>query len=159
MEVAREIALRRLTMRDHSRAELERALAVKGVPGDVREQLLDRFGELGLVNDANFADQWTRARRASRKLSKAAVRRELQDKGVDAALIDEALAPIDHDSEVELAREVAVKKWRQVHGLDHHVAYRRMAGALARKGFSSSVVTQVLREVMQTDPESAWDSP
>lgn len=153
MEVAREIALRRLTMRDHSRNELDQALAAKDVPDDVREQLLDRFEELGLVNDQAFAESWTRARRSSRKLSKSAVRRELQSKGVEREVIDEALEPIEHDDEVALATELARKKWRQVHSLPREVAYRRMAGQLARKGFASSVVGQVLREVMDSDPE------
>ena len=59
MSVAREIALNRLTMRDHSRQELDDKLADKDVPEEVRTQLLDRFEELGLVNDAHFAQQWT----------------------------------------------------------------------------------------------------
>lgn len=159
MSVAREIALNRLTMRDHSRQELDDKLADKDVPEEVRTQLLDRFEELGLVNDAHFAQQWTRARRSSRKLSGYAVRRELQAKGVDRELIDEALEPIDHGSEVALATDLARKKWRQVHQLPREVAYRRMAGTLARKGYSPAVVSEVLRDVMQADPGSvgAWD--
>lgn len=159
MSVAREIALNRLTMRDHSRQELDDKLAGKDVPEEVRTQLLDRFEELGLVNDAHFAQQWTRARRSSRKLSGYAVRRELQAKGVDRELIDEALEPIDHGSEVALATDLARKKWRQVHQLPREVAYRRMAGTLARKGYSPAVVSEVLRDVMQADPDDvdAWD--
>ena len=159
MSVAREIALNRLTMRDHSRQELDDKLADKDVPEEVRTQLLDRFEELGLVNDAHFAQQWTRARRSSRKLSGYAVRRELQAKGVDRELIDEALEPIDHGSEVALATDLARKKWRQVHQLPREVAYRRMAGTLARKGYSPAVVSEVLRDVMQADPDDvdAWN--
>ena len=159
MSVAREIALNRLTMRDHSRQELDDKLADKDVPEEVRTQLLDRFEELGLVNDAHFAQQWTRARRSSRKLSGYAVRRELQAKGVDRELIDEALEPIDHGSEVALATDLARKKWRQVHQLPREVAYRRMAGTLARKGYSPAVVSEVLRDVIQADPDDvdAWD--
>lgn len=153
MEVAREIALRILTMRDHSRQELAGKLDSKGVPEDVRDELLDRFEEVGLVNDESFAQQWTRARRSSRKLSKMAVRRELQTKGVDRDLIDQTLEGIDHDSEVALATELARKKWRSVHSLPREVAYRRMAGALARKGYSAGVVSQVLREVMDSDQD------
>ena len=153
IDIAREIVLRRLTLRDHSRAELDQALVAKDIPADTREEILDRFAELGLVNDQNFAEQWTRARRSSRKLSRSAVRRELQTKGVEAEAIEQALEPLDHESEVVLASELAVKKWRQVQGLPRDVAYRRMAGMLARKGYSSSVVTQVVRKVMQGDPE------
>ncbi|MFC6358214.1 regulatory protein RecX [Luteococcus peritonei] len=155
MAVAREIALRRLTMRDHSRQELDEKLAAKDVPDEVRTELLDRFEELGLVNDAHFAEQWTRARRTSRKLSGYAVRRELQSKGVDREVIDQTLEPIDHQAEVELATELARKKWRQVHQLPREVAYRRMAGALARKGYGPAVVSEVVREVMQGDPDEA----
>lgn len=153
MAVAREIALRLLTNRDHSRHELDDKLAARDVPDEVRSGLLDRLEEVGLVNDASFAEQWTRARRSSRKLSRGAVRRELQTKGVDPDLIAEALEPIEHDDEVALATELAAKKWRQVHALPREVAYRRMAGALARKGYAPGVVAQVVREVMGTDPD------
>ncbi|WP_420175490.1 regulatory protein RecX [Luteococcus sp. OSA5] len=149
MEVAREIALRILTMRDHSRQELGDKLAAKDVPEDTIVELLDRFEEVGLLNDENFAQQWTRARRNSRKLSRAAVRRELQTKGVDRDLIEDTLSGIGHEDEVELATVLAQKKWRQVQNLPREVAYRRMAGALARKGYSSSVVAEVVRSVMQ----------
>lgn len=148
MDVAREMALRILTLRDHSRQELGDKLLAKGVPEDVCGEMLDRFEDVGLLNDQNFAEQWTRSRRNSRKLSRMAVRRELQTKGVDRDVIDQTLEGIGHDDEVQLATELAQKKWRQVKSLPREVAYRRLAGALARKGYSSAVVGQVVRDVM-----------
>jgi regulatory protein len=45
----------RLTMRAHTRHELDKALQAKNVPQSVKEAVLDRMQEVGLVDDATFA--------------------------------------------------------------------------------------------------------
>ena len=54
--VAQGICLRLLTARSRSRAELADALRRRGIPEDIGEPVLDRLSEIGLVNDATFAD-------------------------------------------------------------------------------------------------------
>lgn len=148
MEVAREIALRRLSLRPHSRAELSDQLRSRNVPDEVVHELLERYEEVGLVDDAQFAGQWAASRQSNKLLSRSAVRRELQAKGVDRDTIDEATAGIDHEAELAAARTLAQRKWRQVSGLPRETAYRRLAGMLARKGYGGGVVNQVVREVL-----------
>ena len=148
MEVAREIALRRLSLRPHSRAELVAQLASRDVPDEVIQELLERYEEVGLVDDAQFAAQWATTRQSNKLLSRTAVRRELQAKGVDRDTIEEATAGIDHDAELAAARTLAERKWRQVQSLPRDTAYRRLAGMLARKGYGSEVVSRVVREAM-----------
>jgi regulatory protein len=72
----------------------------------------------------------------------------LRAKGVDEDLIEQATAGIDRDAEIDAAREVARGKRRSLAGLAYPVAYRRLAGALARKGYGGSVVAQVTRETL-----------
>ena len=48
-------------------------------------------------------------------------------------------------------RAVAAKRARSLAGLEPHVARRRLAGVLARRGFPSDVVTRVLGEVLGSD--------
>jgi regulatory protein len=146
--VARTIALRRLTARARTRSELEAALTSRQVPADVAERVLDRLAEVGLVDDRMFAQDWVRSRQARRGLSRSALRRELQAKGVDRELIDEALAPVAPEEELAAARAVAEKKLRSMQELDRAVRYRRLAAALSRRGFGPGVVAAVLDEVL-----------
>jgi len=146
--VARSIALDRIAARDRTRHELAQALEAKNVPPEVAAQVLDRLQEVGLVNDAAFAEAWVESRQQRRHLSRPALRRELQTKGVDREQIDAALESVDFGDELAAARELARRRHAAVVELPYPVRYRRLAGVLSRRGFGSGIVTQVLREVV-----------
>ena len=146
--VARTIVLRKLAAQARTRQELAKALTAREVPEEVAAKVLDRMEAVGLVNDAVFAQDWVQSRQQRRHLSKSALRRELQGKGVDRDLIDDAVAEVEGDDEVVAAEALAVKKLRSMQGLDRQVQYRRLAGALARRGFSPGVTTTVLARVL-----------
>lgn len=149
--VARRIALAKLATRAHSVDELRVALAKKNVPTEVIDQLLGRFAEVGLVNDADFAEQWVSARHQNRHASRTVLRRELRAKGVGDDDIEAALRPIDADAELAAAERIAEKKLRSLRGLPAQVATRRLAGALARRGFPPGVVADVARRAIDAD--------
>ena len=146
--VARSIALDRIATRDRTRHELAQALKARHVPPEVTEQVLDRLQEVGLVNDAAFAEAWVESRQQRRHLSRPALRRELQAKGVDRDRIDVALESVDYSDELAAARELARRRHAAIAELPYPVRYRRLAGVLSRRGFGSGIVTQVLREVL-----------
>ena len=79
--VARTIALRKLTAAPRTRAQLADALARGGVPDDVADATLDRFEELGLVDDAEFARSGRAQRQAGRGLARRALAYELRQRG------------------------------------------------------------------------------
>ena len=145
--VAREIALRQLTVRARTRVELARALARKQVPEEVARKVLDRLTEVGLIDDAVFARDWLAAG-GRRQKSRRVLLGELAEKGVDRELIDEAAAGLEAERDYEVARGFAARKANSLAGLEPEVRYRRLAGALARRGFASSVVAQVTREAL-----------
>lgn len=149
IEFAREIALRRLEARAQSRAELANALSRKNVPPDVVATLLDRFEAVGLLNDEQFAAAWANSRHQHRDLSRRAIRLELRRKGLDDGHVETAVDGIDQEDELAGARRVARKKASSLRGLPQPTAYRRLAGALARKGYEPDVVLTVVRETMQ----------
>jgi regulatory protein len=149
--VARTIVLRKLAAQARTRHELAKALASRDVPEDVAEQVLDRMESVGLVDDAAFARDWVESRQQRRHLSKSALRRELQTKGVDRDQIDQAVADVESGDELEAAEALAVKKLRTMSGLAREVQYRRLAGVLARRGFGSGVTSTVLSRVL--DPQ------
>ena len=97
--MARTILLRRLAAAPRTRAQLAADLAAREVPTAVAERVLDRFAEVGLVDDAAFAETWVRTRHAGRGLSRSALRRELRDKGVDDETVAGAVDAIDVDDE------------------------------------------------------------
>lgn len=150
--VAREIVLRKLTAQSRSRGELAKALAQRKVPEEAAAAVLDRFEEVGLVDDSAFAESWVRSRQSRRHLSKRVLRQELVRKGVGREEIDNALDQVDPDDEYQAAKELAVKKVRTMSGLDRAVKYRRLAGALGRRGFGPGTISQVLSEVLDADP-------
>lgn len=151
--VARTIALRKLAAQARTRHELARALAARQVPEEVAEGVLDRMEAVGLVDDAGFARDWVESRQRRRHLSRSALRRELQNKGVERELVEGAVGEVNGDDELAAARQLAERKLRSMSGLSREVQYRRLAGALARRGFGPAVTAPVLGAVLNADPD------
>jgi regulatory protein len=147
--VARTIALRKLTTRAYTRHELDQALQAKNVPASVREAVLDRLHEVGLIDDAAFAMNWVTSRQRRRHLSRRALSRELEAKGVERRDIARALDSVDPGAEFTSARDAVEVKRVAVSGLARDVQYRRLAGALSRRGFDAAVIARVLADVLQ----------
>ncbi len=149
--VARKILLDQLTGRARTRSELADKLAARHVPADIASRLLDRFEEVGLVDDAAFAREWVAQRQSGKGLARRALAQELRRKGIEDEVATEALDAIDDDAEVEAARGLVQAKLRSVANLDRDRAVRRLVGMLARKGHSSSVAFRVVKEELDLD--------
>ena len=151
--VARAIVLRQLTASPKSRLQLSRKLAERHVPEDVAEAVLDRFEEVRLIDDAEFADMWVRGRSQSRKLARGALRRELADKGIDAEVAAVALEQLSDEDEEAAARELVERKLRGAAGLgDRELrdkTTRRLAAMLARKGYQPSQAFRIVGQVLE----------
>ena len=149
--VGRKILLDQLTGRARTRSELADKLASRSVPDDVAGRLLDRFEEVGLIDDAAFAREWVAQRQSGRGLARRALQQELRRKGIEDELAREVLDEVDPDDEVEVARRLVRGRLRSMRGLDHDKAVRRLVGMLARKGHSSGVAYRVVKEELQLD--------
>jgi regulatory protein len=147
--VAREIALRKLTTAPRTRAQLADAMARAGVPDDVRDATLDRFEELGLVDDVEFARQWARTRQAGRGLARRALAYELRQRGVDTELVKSALEDPSLEDELETAR-MLVRRRLATGAADREPDRRdrRLLGMLARKGYGPGVAVRAVRDVV-----------
>ena len=144
--VARAIALRLLTSSARSRSHLADAMARKDVPDDVAQRVLDRFTEVGLIDDAEYARMVVRTRHAERGLSRRAIAVELRRRGIDDELAGEALEQLDSDDEETAARELVRRKLRATSGLDAQTRARRTFAALGRKGYPPGLVSRLVRE-------------
>ncbi len=143
--VARAIALRLLTGAPRTRHQLAEAMARRDVPDDVAARVLDRFTEVGLIDDAEYARMFVRAKRSSRGLAGRALAVELRRTGVADELAAEAIAGIDPADEEETARALVRRKWRP--DADPVVQTRRMLAMLARKGYPSGLSRRVVAEM------------
>ncbi|MFI1971319.1 recombination regulator RecX [Streptomyces cinnamoneus] len=155
-EQARAICLRLLTGSPRTRRQLAEALAKRGISDEVAEEVLSRFEDVGLIDDAAFAGAWVESRHRGRGLARRALARELRTKGVDATLIDEAVGQLDAEQEERTARELVERKLRSTRGLDREKRIRRLAGMLARKGYSEGLALRVVRRALEEegdDPE------
>jgi regulatory protein len=146
--VARKILLDTLTGQARSRQELADKLAKRGVPDDLASRLLDRFTEVGLIDDAAFARQWVESRHRSRGLAPRALKQELRRKGVGDDDAAEALEQIDEADQRAAARALVDRKLRSMRGVEPQVATRRLAGVLARKGYAAGLAFSVVREAL-----------
>lgn len=155
--VARAIVLRQLTMAPRSRKQLSDKLAQRGCDPDVADAVLDRMAEVGLIDDEAYARMLVRSQQVGRGLASRALAQELRKKGVDDEVARATLDEVDPEEEKERARALVAKKMRSMAGLEATVQTRRLAGMLARKGYSSSVSWSVIREAIADAPEHQRD--
>lgn len=157
--VGRTILLDSLTGQARTRKELADKLAKREVPDEVAAELLDRFTDVGLIDDGTFAQQWVESRHRSRGLAPRALAQELRRKGVGDEETKAALEQIDEDDQRTAARALVGKKLRSMRGLDPQVATRRLAGLLARKGYGAGIAFSVVREALaDCDDEHVIDA-
>jgi regulatory protein len=143
---ARSICLRLLTDRARTRAELAEAMRQREVPETVATGVLARFAEVGLIDDAAFAQEWVESRRRGRGLARRALAVELRRKGLAAEVVEQALEPVGSGDEAASAAELVRKRLSSMARLAPEVAARRLLGMLARKGYPAGVAAAVVRE-------------
>ena len=132
-------ALRLLSLREHSRQELERKLKpFEETPGELAEAL-DFLQAKDFINEQRVVESVVNSR--SRRLGASRVRQELQAKGLPAEAIAEAVQTM-RSTELERAREV----WRKKFGeppVDQAARAKQVRFLLSR-GFAAEVVKRVV---------------
>ncbi|OUM40783.1 hypothetical protein B8W74_12455 [Arthrobacter agilis] len=157
--LARAVALRQLALGARSRHQLQGKLTEREVPPGIASALLDRFEEVQLIDDAEFARMWVRTRVAAKALSRSSLRRELAEKGIAADLAEDALGQLTDEEELEQARTVIRRKLRgSVDLTDRGVRdkeIRRLVGVLARKGYNPGSAFAIVKDVIAEARTSA----
>ena len=142
---ARNVLLHQLARSAKSTSQLRKILEQREIPTEIAEMVLERFTEVGLIDDAAYAETIVNSRRNFKGLAKSAIKRELNEKGVDQALVEEAISGITAEDDFESAKDLAVRRYRQMAHLQKDVRTRRLAGYLQRKGYASSAVFGAIR--------------
>lgn len=145
-EVAFNRALRYLSYRARSEAEMRKYLSDKGFSDHVSQTVIDRLKDERLINDPRFAQDWIDNRVSFRPRSQTQLRFELRNKGLSEDLIEDALQEADLD-DIELACVAGKKlvgRYARLGWLDFR---QKLGAALARRGFSYETVHSVTRQL------------
>ncbi|WP_298606707.1 RecX family transcriptional regulator [uncultured Rothia sp.] len=147
---AKTIVYNQLAYSAKTRGQLRKKLQAEGFEAELIEPLLDKFEAAKLIDDAEYAETFVRQKSRTKKLSRAALRRELAERGVRGEEAENALAQRTDEQEREDAAELVRKKLRPGMGLSDRAekdkVTRRLLGMLARRGYSSSISMSVIRE-------------
>ena len=147
---AKTIVYNQLAYSAKTRGQLRKKLQAEGFDAELIESLLDKFEAAKLIDDAEYAQTFVAQKSRTKKLSRAALRRELAERGVRGEEAENALAQRTDEQEREDAAELVRKKLRPGMDLSDRAekdkVTRRLLGMLARRGYSSSVSMSVIRE-------------
>ena len=145
---AENVSLHALSRRGVSSHEMEKLLRSRDLDESVVSDEIERLERVGLLDDAELAATLVRAKQERKGLGRGAVTSELRARGIDPAVIDEALAETDDDEEQQRADEWARKRAGSLRGLDRETAERRLNGYLMRRGYRSEVVRRAVEKAL-----------
>ena len=144
-------ALRILQHRWNSAGELRRKLRLKEFDDDAVSATLERLTSEKWLDDERFAEAFVRGR-TRKRIGTLRVRRELAMAGVDSDIIDRVLAG-QRNAEAERATvlELAKKKLAILRGRgeEDERLRQKLSAYLARQGFETSLVIDVVRDVLR----------
>ena len=151
---AQEAALRLLSYRPRSEAELRTRLNSRFPPSAV-DEVIRSLKQRSLVNDQEFAMLWTQSRDRQRPRSAAAIRRELVAKGVAADTAASAAGTVDDE---ESAIRAGARFARRLKDADFAAFHRRLGGHLQRRGYSSGVTRRTVSKLWEEKADGSAGS-
>ena len=131
----------------YTKSEMERQLEREGFSATAIETSIAELIRSGHIRDRKYAENWIARRQKSNPRGKTLLKHELVDKGIDKETAEQVIATVEVEDETKVALEIAQKRAKQYKRLPPHVAKRRLHGFLARRGFGSDIVRQVLEEI------------
>lgn len=163
---ARNIVLRQLSAAPKTRHQLAEKLVEREIPQDVIDEVLDRFEEVELIDDAAFADSWVRSRHRSKGLARRALGMELRKRGVDDQDAEAALEQLSDEDEWSKAHELVMRKLSRgsvpsstdpEERKQRDRMVRRLVGMLSRKGYSPGMAFSVVTDAMDADQPDSFN--
>ncbi len=150
-ERARQIALRVLDAAPRSAAQLKEALLRREVAEAVADEVIERYREVGLIDDEGLAGMIARTRHSERGKARRAIAEELRRKGFEADDIATALEEISDEDESLAAEALAAKRWDDLRGVPREARVRRVVALLGRKGYAPGIAFDLARRLERAD--------
>jgi regulatory protein len=147
---AKEKAYRYLAGRAHSEKELRTKLLHKGFSPAVVDQVISDLKAQHYVDDEAFALSYVHSRLVNKSVGEILLRRELWQKGIHEQIIEKALKEAYAEkSQLEVARELLVKRLSRYKELNDWQKKKRLADFLLRRGFEWELVKEVIEEMLR----------
>ncbi len=140
---ARGAALRLLTLKPRTVSEIRERLGSR-FDGDSVEQAVSRLLSEGLLDDAEYAQQWRDSRERRKPRGRRMITKELKARGIAGHLIEHALEGYDS---TDAARRAASRYAARQSASDRATFDRRVGAFLHRRGFEPEIIRQVLQEL------------
>lgn len=142
---ARNVLLYQLARGAKSSHTLSQILEKREIDKEIADAVIERFVEVGLIDDVAYAETVVNSRQKFKGLAKSAIKRELSQKGVEATIVDQVTCDITAEDELAMAIELANKRIGRMANFEFAVRQRRLNSYLARKGYSSSIVIAAVK--------------
>ncbi len=134
-------AVLRLARRDHTVAELRRALLARGHDADEVEAALARLRREKYLDDTSYAERFARSRLAHQGLGRARIRQALRVRGVSRAETEAGMASaLGEADEQGVLDQLARRYWRQHGSVEPARRLPRLWAFLLRRGFGPGLV-------------------
>lgn len=147
-----ERALRFLSYRPRSEAEMRRYLQGKKVPPTIEAEVVERLTAAGLLDDRAFARYWVENRESFNPRGRQALQYELRQKGLSEETIALALEDIDEE---DSAYRALINRARRMSPLDQGTFHKKLGAFLRRRGFSYEATTTALERTWRELVEEA----
>lgn len=144
---AKDTILNILSMVPKTRKQLFDRLIEKGYRDDIISAAIDRLEEVGVIDDFAFAKMYASSRHSNMGLAPYAIKRELSQKGIPEDMIESVLEDFDDEEIEETALRLARSKAKVVRGSTHEKV-KKVALAIARKGYNSAIAFKVAKEAL-----------
>lgn len=153
---ARRFSVAYLAHRARTVFEVRDALRKRGFAPDVAEQAVDRLCAMGYLDDADYALRYVESRSRAKGYGPVRIRRELQRRGVQAALIDRAVAPFEaSDSPAEQALRQARLRLPKLRGeTDARKRRKKLSDFLLRRGFDFDTIQHAVDTALREEHEA-----
>jgi len=149
-EEVRTFVLKKLERTAQPSGKLREALIAKGFAKEIFEPIIERFIEVGLIDDYALAKSYVEHSLTRKGKSRTMIARELREKGLTADAVNEAIATIDTDREADAANAIAEQKIRSLARYDQAERAKKLGAFLSRKGYASNVVWAAVRHAEAT---------
>lgn len=152
-DAALDKAMKLLAVAARTRYEIADRLSRVGFDQGTIEAVDERLVELGILDDDLLAADLAE-KAVAKGQAPAAIRGMLLARGINRGTAQAAIAEVaDPDQELARATELAKRRARTYGSLPRHVAYRRLSGFLANKGYDLELVGRVCRLVLDDPSE------
>jgi len=151
LQACLDAAYRYLSYRPRSEAEIRHCLHRHGFAKEMAEKAIAKLREQNLTDDLVFAQFWKDNRLSFRPKSKRLIKKELRDKKVASAIIEQVTEDIDDEA---IAYKLSSSRMPTLAHLDYPDFYRRLSSYLTYRGFGYEVIKRTVALVWQEREQS-----